>query len=72
VDGASIPIEERDPDEVRKVGEVWLTLPAVRVANPAFDVTPHRYVSGIITDRGIAHPPYSESLLRLAADATSF
>jgi len=70
-DGTGIPIEERDPDEVRKIGNVWLTLPATRAANPAFDVTPHRYVSGIVTDRGIARPPFLESLRRLAADAPS-
>ena len=69
LDQRRLPLEERDPDEVRRIKDVWLTLPATRVANPAFDVTPHRYVCGIIMDRGVARPPYSESLRRLAADA---
>ena len=61
-DGSLIPIEERDPDEVRKVRDVPITAPGTRVANPAFDVTPGRYVTAIITDRGVARPPYTESL----------
>ncbi len=65
-DGSLIPIEERDPEEVRKVGDVCITAAGTRVANPAFDVTPSRYVSAIITDRGVARPPYTESLRRLA------
>ncbi len=68
VDGRHIPIEERDPDEVRKIQGVPVTPEQVRVANPAFDVTPNRYVSAIITDRGIARPPYSDSLKRLVAE----
>jgi len=62
--GEEIPIEERPPEEV-----IELTLmgqPAVpkgvRVANPAFDVTPHRYVTGIVTENGIAYPPFHISL----------
>jgi len=65
-DGSSIPIEERDPEEVRRIRGVLVTLDGAKVANPAFDVTPHRYVSAIITDRGVARPPYAESLGRLA------
>ncbi len=65
-DGSLIPIEERDPEEVRRVGDARITAAGTRVANPAFDVTPGRYVSAIITDRGIARPPYTESLRRLA------
>ncbi len=64
-DGGSIPIEERDPEEVRKIQGVQVTLEKTKVANPAFDVTPHRYVAAIITDRGVARPPYSDSLKRL-------
>ncbi|NWG13197.1 MAG: S-methyl-5-thioribose-1-phosphate isomerase [Acidobacteria bacterium] len=66
-DGSLIPIEERDPEEVRRVGGVLITSASTRVANPAFDVTPSGYVSAIITDRGVARPPYAESLRRLAA-----
>ena len=64
-DGSLIPIEERDPDEVRKFCGILVTPELARVANPAFDVTPHRYVSAIITDRGVARAPYSESLRSL-------
>ena len=64
--GEDIPIEERSPDEVTQVGGRTLAPRGVRVFNPAFDVTPARLVSAIITERGIAHPPYRRSLLRLA------
>jgi methylthioribose-1-phosphate isomerase len=70
-DGSRIPIEERDPDEVRKIRDVAITSPGTRVENPAFDVTPARYVSAIITDHGVARAPYSESLRRLAGAAPS-
>jgi methylthioribose-1-phosphate isomerase len=43
----------------------------VRVRNPAFDVTPHRYVTAIVCERGVARPPYQESLTRLAGRADS-
>lgn len=65
-DGSHIPIEERDPEEVRKIQGVPVTPENVRVANPAFDVTPHRYVSAIITERGVARPPFEASLRQLA------
>ena len=65
-DGSFIRIEERDPDEVRTIQGVSITPENVQVANPAFDVTPSPYVSAIITDRGIARPPYGESLGALA------
>jgi methylthioribose-1-phosphate isomerase len=64
-DGSYIPIEERDPDEVRKVMGIPVAPVDARVANPAFDVTPNRYVHAIITDRGIARPPFQESLREL-------
>jgi methylthioribose-1-phosphate isomerase len=65
-DGSHIPIEERDPEEVRTLQGVSVTPEGMCVANPAFDVTPHRYVAAIVTDRGVARPPYQESLRRLA------
>jgi methylthioribose-1-phosphate isomerase len=65
-DGDHIPIEERDPDEVRKIKGISITPPNMPVANPAFDVTPNRYVGAIITERGIARPPFIESLKELA------
>ncbi len=66
-DGSRIPIEERSPEEVRKFQGIRVTPEQVAVANPAFDVTPHRYVSAIITERGVARPPYTESLRALVS-----
>ncbi len=64
--GEQIPIEERPAEEVTHIQGVRIA-PDVDVANPAFDVTPARLVTAIITERGIARPPYTESLRRLAA-----
>jgi methylthioribose-1-phosphate isomerase len=65
--GDDIPIEEREADEI--TGITYQGRPAapegIRVANPAFDVTPHRYVTGIVTENGIAYPPFDVSLRRL-------
>ncbi len=61
-DGRQIPIEERDQREVTHFGTSRLTPEGAKTRNPAFDVTPHRYIAGIITERGILRPPYSESL----------
>jgi methylthioribose-1-phosphate isomerase len=63
-DGRHIPIEERSAKEVTHVGGSRLTPDGARVWNPAFDVTPHQLIAGIITDRGIFRPPYTESLKR--------
>jgi len=60
--GNEIPIEERDPEEVRRIGNRCLTLPHVKVRNPAFDLTPAKYIQAIITEKGIARPPYEKSL----------
>jgi methylthioribose-1-phosphate isomerase len=64
-DGSGIPIEERNAKEVTHMGPARLTPEAAKVRNPAFDVTPHKYIAGIITERGIARAPYSESLANL-------
>lgn len=56
-DGAAIPIEERNHDEVRRLGGIVTTRPDVDVFNPAFDVTPHDYITGIITEKGVIHHP---------------
>ncbi len=64
--GAEIPIEERPEDEVRRVANFLVTLPDIPVRNPAFDVTPHRLISGIITEKGIAYPPYEKSFTELS------
>ncbi|MBM3791028.1 MAG: S-methyl-5-thioribose-1-phosphate isomerase [Acidobacteria bacterium] len=68
-DGSHIPIEERDPEEVRSVFGVRVTPENIGTRNPAFDVTPHRFVAAIITDRGVARAPYSETLRSLAGPA---
>jgi len=61
-DGDHIPIEERDQREVSHLGSSRLTPEGAHIRNPAFDVTPHRYITGIITERGIFAPPYIETL----------
>ena len=63
-DGGHIPIEERAEREVTHIGTSRLTPEGARIRNLAFDVTPHRYITGIITEKGIFEPPYSESLKR--------
>lgn len=60
--GAEIPIEERDASEVTEVQGVRLAPEGVRVYNPAFDVTPARLVTAIVTDEGVFTAPYEESL----------
>jgi len=65
--GDGIPIEQRAASEVTHVFGVPVAPEGVRVENPAFDVTPHRYVDAIVTERGVARAPYTESLARLAA-----
>ena len=65
-DGSAIPIEERSASEVTDIGG-WRIAPAgVAVRHPAFDVTPARLITAIITDRGVLRPPYDESLRRVA------
>jgi len=60
--GEEVTIEERDPEEVTHVGGELVAPEGVRVANPAFDVTPHRYVTGIVTEGGIVYPPFPKGL----------
>jgi methylthioribose-1-phosphate isomerase len=67
-DGDTIPIEERDQREVSHLGSSRITPVGAHIRNPAFDVTPHRYIAGIITERGILRPPYSESLKQAFAE----
>ena len=66
--GKEIPIEQRSADEVTHVQGMRVAPAGTRVLNPAFDVTPARYVTAIITERGVARAPYEESLARLAAE----
>ena len=63
--GDAIPIEERDDLEVTHVRECQIAPDGVPVLNVAFDVTPHRYVTGIVTENGIAYPPFTKSLRRM-------
>jgi methylthioribose-1-phosphate isomerase len=63
-DGASIPIEERNSREVTHLGGSQLTPDGALIRNPAFDVTPCKLITGIITERGIFRAPYTESLKR--------
>jgi methylthioribose-1-phosphate isomerase len=65
-DGGKIPIEERPAHEVKEINGRLITVPDAQVCNPAFDVTPARYVSAIITERGIIYPPYEKNLTPLA------
>jgi methylthioribose-1-phosphate isomerase len=60
--GAEIPIEERPPQEVRKAGGCAITLPRIQVRNTAFDVVPAKLIRAIISEQGIARPPFSKSL----------
>ncbi len=62
--GDEIPIEQRAAGEVTHLAGVPIAPEGVSVENPAFDVTPNRYVTAIITERGVAYPPYTESLGR--------
>jgi methylthioribose-1-phosphate isomerase len=64
-DGDAIPIEQRSAREVTHLGPVQLAPDGASVWNPAFDVTPHELVTGIITEKGIARPPYEQSLQAL-------
>jgi len=64
--GAGIPIEERAAEEVTHVAGRRVAAEGASVRNPAFDVTPHRYVTAIVCERGVARPPYAESLRELA------
>ena len=67
-DGDHIPIEERDQREVSHLGSSRLAPEGAKFRNPAFDVTPQRYITGIITERGVFRPPYSESLKKAFED----
>jgi methylthioribose-1-phosphate isomerase len=65
-DGSTIPIEQRNAREVTHIAGKQMVPDGVQVENPAFDVTPAKYVAAIITERGIARAPYTESLRKLS------
>src|SRR5262249_43670209 len=62
--GDDIPIEERDEDEVHYVGPTRITPKGARAGNPAFDVTPAKYVTGLITERGVIKPKDLRTVFR--------
>ena len=70
-DGDGIPIEQRDPAEVTQCGDRTVTPAGVAVANPAFDVTPADLITAIITELGVARPPYAAALRDFAAAAAA-
>ena len=63
--GDEIPIEQRDPEEVTSLAGHALAPDGVRAAHPAFDVTPHRLVTAIITENGVVEPPFETNLRRV-------
>jgi methylthioribose-1-phosphate isomerase len=65
-DGSKIPIEQRNPKEVTHIAGKQMVPDGVEIENPAFDVTPAKYIAAIITERGIARAPYTESLKKLS------
>ena len=68
-DGDQIPIEERSSEEVTHIDGVAIAPDDVPVYNPAFDVTPHRYLTAIVTEEGVCYPPFDVSLRRAKAAA---
>jgi methylthioribose-1-phosphate isomerase len=65
--GEMIPVEERGAEEIYRFGKVEIGPPGVHVLNPAFDITPARYVSAIITEKGIIKPPFKTGIKSLLA-----
>lgn len=63
--GVDIPIEERSEDEVKRPGGVLVAPETMKVYNPAFDVTPHQNITGIITEKGIIRPPFDVNIERI-------
>ena len=60
--GENIPIEHRDSKELTRIKGIKITIEDIDVSTPAFDVTPSELIDGIITEKGIARPPFQESL----------
>jgi methylthioribose-1-phosphate isomerase len=65
-DGSKIPIEERNAKEVTHIAGKQMVPDGVSVENPAFDVTPAKYIAAIITERGVVREPYGDSIKKLA------
>ncbi|MBI4378750.1 MAG: S-methyl-5-thioribose-1-phosphate isomerase [Nitrospinae bacterium] len=64
-EGSKIPIEERNPQEVTHLNNKRIAPEGVEVSNPAFDVTPNKYISAIVTEKGIIKPPFLDNIKRL-------
>jgi methylthioribose-1-phosphate isomerase len=69
--GKDIPIEERSPEEVATAGGTRVAPRGARIYNPAFDVTPHRYIRAIITEKGIVQKPFARNLKKVFVDRGS-
>ncbi len=67
--GAEIPVEQRDPTEVTHIGSIRVAPEGTPVLNPAFDITPAELITAIITEGGVARPPYEQSLIQLCTTA---
>lgn len=65
VDGSQIPIEERKEEEIRQFNGRQVVPDEANIYNPAFDVTPEKYIAGIITEKGVAFPPFAKNLAAL-------
>lgn len=63
--GEQIPIEERNSREITHVRDIQLAPDGIEISNPAFDVTPHDLIAGIITEKGVARTPFTESLKKM-------
>ncbi len=63
--GRQIPVEERNPEEIRRLQGVQLSLPDVEVFNPAFDITPNELITAIITEKGVIKKPFDRELIKL-------
>lgn len=63
--GDSIPIEERKPEEITHIKGIRIAPEGVCVMNPAFDVTPNKYITAIITEKGVIYPPFTENIIKL-------
>ncbi len=66
--GEGIPIEERDPREVTEINGKPISVVGVKALNPAFDVTPHKYLSALITELGVVRAPFDQNLRNLFAN----
>ena len=67
--GIDIPVEQRPPEEIREFRGMYFTVPEVEVFNPAFDITPHHLITGIITEKGVFKPPYDAAFQGVRSEA---